>query len=155
MLLRANTSPPTAISFANRVPGVPLFKQDLNCHCFDPSRTFVLNPAAWSDPKPGQFGGGAAYYSDYRYQRRPAESISLGRIFRIRERATLSIRAEFTNIFNRTEMNNPTATNALATQLRADRNDPNSKTTSGFGWINTGNTFSLPRQGTIVARFQF
>ena len=62
-----------------------------------------------------KFGGGAAYYSDYRYQRRPLENLTLGRIFQIKERAALSIRAEFTNVFNRTEMNSPTATNALAT----------------------------------------
>ena len=36
----------------NRVPGVPLFTQDLNCHCFDPNKTFVLNPAAWANPRP-------------------------------------------------------------------------------------------------------
>src|SRR5262249_3438514 len=29
---------PTA-SYQNRVPGVPLFLQDLNCHCFDPTKT--------------------------------------------------------------------------------------------------------------------
>ena len=42
--------------------------------------------------------------------------MSLARVFRIKERASVQIRAEFTNIFNRTEMNNPTATNPLATQ---------------------------------------
>ena len=30
-------------------PGVPLYLQDLNCHCFDPTKTLVLNPAAWAD----------------------------------------------------------------------------------------------------------
>ena len=107
----------------NRVPGVPLFTQDLNCHCFDPNKTFVLNPAAWSNPAAGQWGTAAAYYSDYRYQRRPVENMSLGRVFRIKERANLQIRAEFTNIFNRTETNNPTATNALATQTEQLRSN--------------------------------
>ena len=74
-------------TFANRVAGQPLFLQDLNCHCFDPSRTLVLNPAAWSDPAAGQFASSTAYYSDYRYQRRPSESMSFGRDFRIKERA--------------------------------------------------------------------
>jgi hypothetical protein len=134
----------------NRVPGVPLFTQDLNCHCFDPNKTFVLNPAAWSNPAPGQWGTAAAYYSDFRYQRRPVENISLGRVFRIKERSSLQIRAEFTNMFNRTEMNNPTVTNPLATQTTV-----NGQTTSGFGYINNGTTFSAPRQGQLVARFQF
>jgi hypothetical protein len=135
----------------NRVPGVPLFTQDLNCHCFDPNTTFVLNPAAWSNPAPGQWGTAAAYYSDYRYQRRPVENISLGRTFRIKERASLQIRAEFTNIFNRTEPNNPTATNALATQTR----NAAGQTTAGFGYISTGTVFAAPRQGQLVARFSF
>ena len=63
-------------TFENRVPGQPLFLQDLNCHCFDPNKTFLLNPKAWSDPAPGQWGTAAPYYNDYRYQRRPAESLS-------------------------------------------------------------------------------
>jgi len=136
----------------NRVPGVPLFTHDLNCHCFDPSTTFVLNPAAWSNPGPGQWGTAAAYYSDYRFERRPVENISVGRMFRIKERANFQIRAEFTNIFNRTEMQNPTATNALASQLR---NSVTGQTTSGFGYITTATTFAAPRQGQLVARFQF
>ena len=37
-------------TFANRVPGQPLFTVDLNCHCYDPKKTFVLNPNAWVDP---------------------------------------------------------------------------------------------------------
>jgi hypothetical protein len=135
----------------NRVPGVPLFTQDLNCHCFDPNTTFVLNPAAWSNPAPGQWGAAAAYYTDFRYQRRPVENLSLGRVFRIKERASLQIRAEFTNIFNRAEMNNPTATNPLATPTRSSTG----QTTAGFGYINTGTTFSAARQGQLVARFQF
>ena len=37
-------------TFADRVPGVPLFTEDLNCHCLDPNKVFVLNPAASTDP---------------------------------------------------------------------------------------------------------
>jgi len=135
----------------NRVPGVPLFTKDLNCHCFDPNTTFVLNPNAWSNPAPGQWGTAAAYYSDYRYQRRPVENISLGRTFRIKEAMNLQVRAEFTNAFNRTEPANPTVTNALATQTR----NAAGQTTAGFGYISTATTFAPPRQGQLVARFQF
>jgi hypothetical protein len=150
LLLRNVTSPATG-TFADRVPGVPLFTQDPNCHCFDPNKTFLLNPAAWTQPPAGQFGTAAAYYNDYRYQRRPVENLSLGRIFRIKERASLNIRMEFTNIFNRTEVNNPTATNSQATQTT----NAAGQTTAGFGYINNGTTLSPPRQGVIVARFQF
>jgi len=141
----------TGGTFMNRVPGQPLFLQDLNCHCFDPNKTFVLNPAAWSNPPAGQWGTAAGYYSDYRYQRRPLESMSLGREFRIRERFTLQIRAEFTNVFNRTEPVNPVSNNALATQTRNGAG----QTTAGFGYINVATVSGAPRQGTLVARFSF
>src|SRR5262249_53540200 len=52
-------------TFMNRVPDQPLFLKDLNCHCIDPNKDFVLNPAAWSSPAQGQFGTAAAYYNDY------------------------------------------------------------------------------------------
>jgi hypothetical protein len=154
-------------SLVNRVPGQPLFTQDLNCHCFDPNATFVLNPAAWANPPLGQFGTANSHYSDYRYQRRPSESVSLARSFRFKERATLQIRAEFTNIFNRAGINTPTATNAFATQTRS----PNGNTSAGFGYIPSaavGGAASnpaaasaasfatpRPREGTLVARFTF
>jgi len=146
-LLFRNTS---AATFANRVPGQPLFLQDLNCHCFDPNTTFVLNPKAWTDPAPGQFGVSAPYYNDYRGPRRPDESLSLGRIFRIHESMSFQIRAEFFNPFNRTYLNNPDSTNAAATQRVT-----NGQVVSGFGRINTGSTFLAPRNGQIVARFQW
>jgi hypothetical protein len=146
-------------TFANRVPGVPLFKQDLNCHCFDPTQTFVLNPKAWVDPPAGQFGTSAPYYGDYRYQRRPNETLGLGRIFRVKERAQLNIRIEFTNIFNRAQAPNPTSFNATQTQTT---NPVTGAATAGFGFVNTAATLvSTPvgtatsRQGTIVARFTF
>jgi hypothetical protein len=141
----------TGGTFFNRVPGVPLYTVDLNCHCYDPNKTFVLNPAAWTNPPAGQWGTAAGYYSDYRYQRRPSESMSLGRVFRIKERMSLQIRAEFTNIFNRTQPNNPTSNNALATQTR----NTLGQTTAGFGYVNTATVAGSPRQGQLVARFQF
>ncbi|HJT87956.1 MAG TPA: hypothetical protein VJ732_08870, partial [Bryobacteraceae bacterium] len=142
----------TGGTFMDRVPGQPLFTQDLNCHCFDPNSTFVLNPKAWVNPPAGQWGTAAAYYSDYRFQRHPVENMSLGRVFRIKEKASLQIRAEFTNIFNRTGLNNPLSNNALATQQVR-----NGQAVAGFGWISTAATTTtpLPRQGTLVARFTF
>ena len=140
-----------ATSNATRIPGVPLFTNDLNCHCFDPGKTFVLNKDAWADPPAGQFGTAASYYSDYRYQRQPQESASLARLFRLKEGLSLQIRAEFTNIFNRLRVPNPTATNALATPLF----DPNGYTLSGFGRIDTLSPAGGPRTGTILARLRF
>jgi hypothetical protein len=138
-------------TFANRVEGAPLFLKDLNCHCIDPNKDFVLNPAAWSDPPAGQFGTAAAYYSDYRYARRPDEQISFGRVFQIKEGVSFSVRAEFFNFLNRTSMNNPDATNAQQTQNTNQHGVP----TSGFGRINSGSVFSASRNGQIVARITF
>jgi hypothetical protein len=142
-------------TFANRVPGQPLFTVDPNCHCYDPNKTFLLNPAAWTDPLPGQFGTSAAYYSDYRTQRRPGENMNLGRTWRFKERATLNIRFELTNVFNRAYWGNPTATNAKAPQTK----NPSGNAASGFGFMNTitpGFTGAqVPRNGTLIARFSF
>ena len=74
----------------------------------------------------------------------------MGRTFRIKERATINIRAEFSNIFNRAVLANPTSGNASAAQVR----NAAGLGTSGFGWINT-KAAGTPRQGTIVGRFRF
>jgi Carboxypeptidase regulatory-like domain len=137
--------------FMNRVPGVPLFTADLNCHCIDPTKQFVLNPAAWTNPAPGTFGNAAAYYNDYRQQRRPQEQFGIGRIFVLRERLTMQLRAEFYNVFNRTEMGTPTSTNSLGTQTLG----PNGLTSGGFGWINYTALAVQPRNGQLLLRFNF
>jgi hypothetical protein len=170
-------------TLVERVPGEPLFttewvdKQgklhtneelDINCGCYDPRRTFVLNPKAWRNPPDGKFSVSNSHYGDYRQQRRPSESMSLGRRFRMGERVSLMVRAEFTNIFNRTGVNTPSANNAFSTQTR---DSVTGFTSGGFGYISSAavggsNTnpaaagaasFATPppRQGTIVARLQF
>jgi hypothetical protein len=73
-------------TFAQRIPGVPLYVKNPNCHCFNaaagqnknPAATVlaadpVLNYAAWAEPGLGNFSPGAAYYNDYRWQRQPDE----------------------------------------------------------------------------------
>ncbi|HEY6346086.1 MAG TPA: TonB-dependent receptor [Bryobacteraceae bacterium] len=154
-LLRANSG---QLSFMNRVPGVPLFLHNLNCHCFDPTNTLVLNPAAWANPAPGQWGSAAPYYGDYRFQRHPNENMNLGRTFRVKERVTFNLRVEFNNVFNRAQMPNPTSTNPLATPTYNSLG----QVTGGFGSILTsgiGVTTAIQtptsRQGQIVGRINF
>src|SRR5262249_8276638 len=148
-ILLRNVSPVSSqTSYANRIAGVPLFTQDLNCHCFDPNKVFVLNPAAWSQPAAGQWGTGAAYYDDYRCQRRPKENVALGREFRIKERMELNLRIEFSNVFNRAEMPNPTSTNAAATQVKNSLSIP----TAGFGFIATANEGAVSNTQTVTSR---
>jgi hypothetical protein len=138
-------------TFANRVPGQPLFLEDLNCHCYDPRNVFVLNPAAWVDPAPGAFSPSTAYYNDYRFERRPQENMNFGRTFRIKERVSLNIRAEFTDIFNRAFISNPISTNATTSTFTRNRNGT---TSAGFGTLLPSSTLQ-PRNGLLVARIQF
>lgn len=141
-------------TYFNRVEGQPFFTQDLNCRCFDPQKQFVLNPNAWVNPAPGTFSTSAAYYTDYRQARRPNESMSIARNFRMgrEDKYNLQVRAEFANVFNRTYLNSPTSTNALAAQTTSAATG---LATAGFGFINTGTVQTAPRSGTLVARFTF
>jgi Carboxypeptidase regulatory-like domain/TonB dependent receptor len=135
----------------NRVPGVSLYLKDLNGK-IDPSQDFVLNPAAWVDPADGDYSTSPAFYNDFRFQRRPDEQFSMGREFPFGGgRKVLSLRMELFNALNRTQMNNPSATNPLQTQTRNALGVP----TAGFGRIDTGSTFGPPRSGQIVARMSF
>jgi hypothetical protein len=134
----------------NRVPGEPLFLKDLNCHCIDPNKELVLNPKAWSDPAPGEWGYSAAYYDDFRFQRRPSEQLGIGRVFRIRELLSVEIRGEWFNAFNRTVMPNPSAGNPFQTPAFNGQGVP----TAGFGRIDA-TTVTGQRNGQLVARLRW
>ncbi|MEO5923834.1 MAG: TonB-dependent receptor [Bryobacteraceae bacterium] len=128
---------------------------DPNCKCFDPQQAVVFSKAAWTDAPGGQWSTSAPYYNNFRWQRQPSENMNFGRNFRVKEGMTLFIRAEFTNVFNRTFLSQPSSANP---------NTPVATTTyvgqvinnTGFGSISTLNgAGSTPRAGTIVARFTF
>jgi hypothetical protein len=155
----------------NRVAGEPLFLQDPNCHCFDPTKTLVLNPKAWSDVGPGQFGATAPWLDEYRWQRQPQESFNVGRIFAIARdgKVNLAVRVELQNVFNRVFYSLPanggsgffaarTGVNPTAPILfnNAFANGQPGALSSGFGFVNTVNGIGTqPRSGQIVARFSF
>ena len=64
---------------------------DPNSH-LDPTKTLTLNPNAGADTpnqNPGTYGVSAPYYNNCRWQRQPSESISFGRIFRVKEKYQL------------------------------------------------------------------
>jgi hypothetical protein len=147
-----------ATTFWNRVPGQDLLLVDPNSKSFDPTRTLALNPAAWTDAAAGQFGTAAPYYNDYRWQRQPQESMSLGRNFVLhRDRAiVLNVRAELFNVFNRTFLSSPTATNPAAPTTCLGACNTGAALNAGYGFINTFNgAGTQPRTGQIVARFTF
>ena len=108
-----------------RVPGQPLYIKNLNCGCINPYTDVVLNPAAWANPANGTFGPATGtYYGDFRSARRPQENFNFGRTFRFKEnRMAFQIRAEFVNIFNRTQIGNPSTT-APAARAQQERGGP-------------------------------
>jgi len=153
-----------------RVPGVPLYTKNLNCGCINPYTDIVLNPAAWQNPANGTFGPATGTtYADFRSARRPQENFNFGRTFRFHEnRFAFSIRAEFVNIFNRTQIGNPSTS---APAAPASKNNLG-QYSGGFGTINltvsgpnvapgytmnavVGQLYQLPRTGTLIARFSF
>jgi hypothetical protein len=162
-------------TFAQRVPGVPLYLKNPNCHCFNAGAGLnknpaaagqgvdpVLNYAAWMEPGLGNFSNGAAYDNDYRWQRQPDEEINIGKKFAInvghKEPATLQIRAEFFDIFNRVFYPMPSAGgNFEINSAAVSAGGANNQTTSAFGVINPANisTTTGHRTGQLVARFQF
>jgi len=136
---------------------------NINCGCFDPTTTVVLNPAAFQNVPDGQFAANESADRSFRGFRYPSENANFSRNFRIKERYVLQIRAEFTNIFNRVQY-------AIATGQTSAINLGNFATapttfssgpykglySGGFGTITPETTGAVnPRAGTIVARITF
>ncbi|HYK59378.1 MAG TPA: carboxypeptidase-like regulatory domain-containing protein [Bryobacteraceae bacterium] len=154
-----------------RVPGQPLYLKNLNCGCINPYTDVVLNPAAWANPANGTFGPATGtYYGDFRSARRPQENLNFGRTFHFgaERRYGLQLRAEFVNIFNRTQIGNP----STVAPGSAPSKNIYGQYSSGFGVINltvsgplvapgytqnavVNQLYALPRTGTLIARFSF
>jgi hypothetical protein len=126
---------------------------DLNCHCFDPRSTIVLNPNAWSAIPDGQFGANQSSIRDFRGFRQPEENANFGRNFRITERTTLQIRAEWTNVFNRLLLPQPNTTAPYGTPAT----QVNGISTGGYGTVipTAGNGIASMRSGQLVVRLTF
>jgi hypothetical protein len=136
---------------------------DINCHCFDPTKTQVLNPAAFTNVPNGQFAANQSSIRSFRGFRTPQESANFGRNFRIRESVNLNLRVEFANVFNRTVLPAPSVVAApgappinFASAPVKFTSGPNTGLySSGYGVINpTAGTTGM-RSGTFVARIQF
>ena len=143
-----------------RVPGQPLYLKDINCNCIDPTQQTVLNPAAWQNQAAGVPGSNIVYYNDFRGQRRPNISAGVGKQFKIRERMSFSVRAEFFNLFNNLlSLPDPVTSSPQNPATRSNQG----LLTGGFGYLNyTGisansvsSSLPTPRTGQIVARFDF
>jgi hypothetical protein len=79
--------------------------------------------------------------------------MNFGRTFRIRERVSLNVRAEFFNVFNRVTLGTPNSSNPTATTSVNNATGA----INGFGYYNVGSTSSLggQRNGQLVARILF
>jgi hypothetical protein len=137
---------------------------DINCHCFDPTKTVVLNPASWSNIPNGQFGANQSSIRSFRGVRIPVENANFSRNFRVKERYSLNIRVEFTNIFNRLQLPASAAAaggvnlgNFAAAPTKFTSGVNAGLYSGGFGTMLTPLNGSVlgQRAGTIVARFQF
>jgi hypothetical protein len=135
---------------------------DINCHCFDPTKTVVFNKDAWENIPAGQWGaqqGGIRYYRGFRI---PQENANFSRTFRFSERVNLNVRVEFQNIFNRTQLPAPTG-GSFGAAPTTFGNDPvtglPTKNTGlysgGFGTINPTSGTGGMRSGIFVGRINF
>jgi hypothetical protein len=102
---------------------------DINCHCLDPTETLVLNPKARQNVPDGQWNPNQSTIRDYRGFRYPTENANFNCTLLIKERVTLNVRAEFSNVFNRTQLPQRT-TSGIAT-------DPTISGATGlyYGWL--------------------
>ncbi len=151
----------------NYVSGQSCLALNPNSH-FNPTSTVALNAAAWYNQPTEMFGDSAGYYSDCRWQRQPAESLSLGRIFRVKEKYQLLIQAQFFNVFNRVVLPMPatgatasttavTSENTLAGYPACGTPGVPCAISGGFGAVAVNGSTGIgnPRSGQLVARFTF
>jgi hypothetical protein len=134
---------------------------DINCHCFDPTKTQVLNPNAWTNVPNGQFAASQSSIRSFRGFRAPGENANFGRNFRFKERINLNVRVEFTNIFNRllySSLTTPIGLGNFSSTPTPFTTGPNKGLLSGgFGSVVPFTTAGITgqRQGSFVARIQF
>jgi hypothetical protein len=115
------------------VGGVEKQNQDFQ----DPATDFWINRAAFSNPAPFTFGNSARAYTDLRAPGFLNESFGLIKRTQLTETLRLTFRAEFFNVFNRTQFAAPTG-NINAAQ---------------FGRISA--QANAPRQGQLALRLDF
>jgi len=129
---------------------------DVNCHCYDPTKTIVLNPNAWTDIPDGQWANSTSDLRYFRGFRQPSENLNLGKNFRITERMLLHVRVEFQNAFNRTRLPQPVLTNSYKAAPTVFPSGANKGLyNAGFGTVLPTTGTAGGRTGTIVARFTF
>ena len=129
---------------------------DINCHCFDPTKTQVLNPNAWVNIPDGQWANDFSNLRYYRGFRYPTENLNVGRTFRIKENVTFNVRVEFANAFNRTQLPQPSSAATFGTQITTQPSGPyKGVINGGFGSVVPISGTAGSRTGLFVGRLQF
>ncbi len=129
---------------------------DINCHCFDPTKTIVLNPNAWTNVPDGQWAADNSTLRFYRGFRQPTENANFSRNFRFTERVNLNVRIEFNNVFNRTQLPAPTTTgNFASTPVTFKSGANNGLYSGGFGTILPLSGTNGMRTGQLIGRITF
>jgi len=145
---------PWATNWVDRSGVVHAEPLDINCHCFEPTKTQIMDANAWTSVPSGVFAPDQSNYRWLRNLRAPSENANISRTFRVKERMSLQIRVEFTNIFNRLNFQIPVA--GLG-NFASNATSTNGQFTGGwstFGNIQTSGAGS-PRTGLFIARLQF
>lgn len=133
---------------------------DINCHCFDPTKTVVLNPNVWENVPNGQWAANQSSIRSFRGIRFPTENANVSRNFRFGKegRYVLNVRVEFNNVFNRTQypaISLGTGFNDIARTFPAGSGLNTGLYSGGFGTINPTSGTTGQRTGTFIGRFTF
>jgi len=125
---------------------------DINCRCYDPTKTQVLNPNAWVSVPNGQWANDYSVLRNYRGIRYPSEAMNVSRNFRIKEGINLNVRVEFQNAFNRTRLPQP---NSGGVAFTSPITTANSLINGGYGAVVPINGTSGQRTGLFIGRLTF
>jgi hypothetical protein len=131
---------------------------DINCRCFDPTKTIVLNPNAWENVPNGQWANNFTDLRYYRGIRQPQENLNVSRNFRFgpEGRIVLHVRVEFQNVTNRLRLPQPTATgNFTAAPTRFTTGSNAGLYSAGFGTIVPVSGTANFRSGLMIGRLTF
>jgi len=140
------------VDYSGKVHTDPI---DLNCHCFDPTKNIVLNPAAWANVADGQWSSNQSSFRNYRGFRYPTENANFGRTFRYKERVTFNVRVEFSNAFNRTRLPQPSASGFATAPTKQTAGALIGLYSAGFGTVVPTTGTQGYRTGTLVGRITF
>jgi hypothetical protein len=129
---------------------------DINCHCYDPTKTIVLNPKAWENIPNGVFGAQQTVIRQFRGVRQPLENVNFSRNFRIRERMSFQMRVEFTNAFNRARWGTTGSAPVNVGNYQSNPSTtPQGLYSAGFGTIVPATGTANFRTGLLIGRLVF